>query len=68
MKDKATQLLIKYKSGAFVTQWPIANIYYQNYHFSLSIKPPPKNDILSQQNSEKIAQITSRNGGGGGGG
>ena len=26
MKDRATQLLIKYKSGALVTQFPIPNI------------------------------------------
>ena len=57
LKDGATQLLIKCKSGALVTQWSIANIYYQNYHFSLSIKPPPKNDILLQRNSEKLPKL-----------
>ena len=41
-------------------EWPIANVYLQNYHFHSILKTDKKNNILSTQRMEEVVQKVCR--------
>ena len=41
-------------------EWPIANVYLQNYHFHSILKTDKKNNILSTQRMEEVVHKVCR--------